>query len=157
MTAGDTSTVPALYVISNDVEGTDKLCKVLRPLASVEDQATHAWIALKRGSERLLRVGHVYEIPVKNEGRTFVISAAKWIRQYEDTEAVQRWQAAQVALEARIQRRKIEKREATNASGLEDSIAPLRKAYQRLAFSNDRLAFELWLLTQLRKQVRGES
>ena len=93
-------------------------------------------------------VGHIYTI--KADGNMFSFSTTEWVREYEDTAKVMEWQAAHKATEIKRAKLALEKREATNDSALIRAIESMKPAYKALRHS-DRPAFELWLLTKLRK------
>lgn len=97
-----------------------------------------------------IRAGHVYTIPTRNEGKSFVFAAAKWLRQYEDEATALHWQVEEKAVLQALAAGALEKKMATGDSTIQRYLKPIREAYQRLPYSQ-RLAFELYVLSQLRK------
>jgi len=99
-------------------------------------------------------VGHIYDIPVKagdEEGSLLFATGVKtYIGEYEDKQTVLRWQTAEVGQVEKIRLRNFEARHATDLSQLEPLVDTLRKAYQPLG-TPSRVAFEIWLLTSLRR------
>lgn len=104
----------------------------------------------KRSRFRRLRVGHVYTIYGSEDGNSLDAKSSQWLEEYKDAEQVAAWQAQYQCDEVERNRINLEKREATNTSGLEHSLGKLQAAYRKLRPA-DRPAFELWLLNQLRR------
>lgn len=137
------------YVVANDVETADG--KVHRVLYKLPDVQHKLFFSVNPRTKRL-KVGHVYGIPTEteNEKTSIVVTDAKWVREYEVHVDVVKWQAAQVAIEETTKAKAVEKRLATDVSGLRAAILPLRRAYYALP-SAQHAAFEVWLLKELRK------
>lgn len=110
-----------------------------------------AALEYNRKRHQLLRVGHVYEFDSANDRTTFWVSSSKWVGEYSDKAKVLEWQAEQKAADLAAALAATQKREATNTSGLDEAIEPLRKAYQSL-IPPQRLAFELYVLSVMRRR-----
>lgn len=140
------------YVIGDD--GVDKDRKQLTCLYLLDEKGKHnedlpKYITKRAGALRMM-VGHVYEIPTSEDGKTFSVGQKKWICEYDDSETVLLWQTRQTALDMATRASKIEKKNATDDSHLMTAIEPIRRAYRGMAI-NQRTAFEAWLLAQLRQ------
>jgi hypothetical protein len=100
-----------------------------------------------------MAVGHIYtlegEADESGSPRRLNFGTRKWKCEYANGVEVAAWQAAHVAAERTAKAKAWEKREATNASKLEDLLLPLQRAYQRLPFG-ERAGFETWVLNRLR-------
>lgn len=107
---------------------------------------------LKRGSGTSMAVGHVYRISGDEEGDHLRLdfSTREWVREHDNEAAVMEWQAQTTAADRAARAKAMEKREATNTSALDRATEQLRRAYKRIP-AGDRIAFEVWLLAQLRK------
>jgi hypothetical protein len=95
------------------------------------------------------RVGHVYEID-EPDGSTYKFGTTEWDCEHPDKDFVKKLQAEYQAARMEKEAMAVEKRMATNDSGLKDHLDALRVAYQGLHF-RQRPAFEVWVLNQLRK------
>lgn len=106
-------------------------------------------------STRRFQVGHIYEIPTN--GTRISLSAVQYIGQYKaDNEKLLAWQAQAKAQQLGLNLAAREKREATDDSALVAALAPVAKAYGKLTHPQ-RLPFELWVLSVLRRKALQDS
>ncbi len=138
------------YVVRHGwVDDKGKAKVVLLALANLEEPLTFAAGKATAG----LRVGHVYSIPVVIKDRdtqSFVFGNKTWVREFEDKDKVLEWQAAQKAADIRRDALRLEAKEATSTSGLDEALEPIRRAYLRLPYPH-RAAFEVYVLATLRR------
>lgn len=127
--------------------------------APVSDRQDQLWFDLKAkgmaSTFRRLSVGHVYAIPTEvtdaeTNARRLSFGKAQWVGPHDDPELVAGYQAAQKALDLQQELVRKEEKEATPTSELQRILEPLRQAYSRVPYPQ-RVGFELWLLSQLRK------
>ena len=138
---------------------TDPKGKTFACFAAAEDRQDQLWFDLKAkgmaSTFRRLSVGHVYAIPTEvtdaeKGSRRLSFGKARWVGPHEDSELVAGWQAAQKALDLQQELARKEEKEAAPTSELQRILEPLRQAYSRVPYPQ-RVGFELWLLSQLRK------
>jgi hypothetical protein len=99
-----------------------------------------------------LQPGHVYVIPGTKGPQgalSLIFSEAKFTRQFEDREQVAEWQARCMADRRLAESKALEKRLGHSMTQLEADARRLRMTYQGLRL-RDRVAFEIWLLSELR-------
>lgn len=136
------------YVRLPDRRFDNQLYFALRP---EEGGDSHYFNAKKaRKSFVGMRVGQVYSIPVTNEGKTFVFGKKVWEGEHKNEEEVLAWQAEQRSADLLEERRKRETAESSSTSALERALRPVANAYRHLP-APQRLAFELWVLSVLRR------
>lgn len=143
------------YVVGPDSE--NKEGKPLTRLIRLDEQdrivpkAEADCIAKSSRDKVKFAIGHVYEIPVL-DGKSFRIGSAKWLNQWVDKHRVTEWQAEQAGIENKRKAEKLEARMAKDDSQLAKQFEPFCEVYRRMTRA-DRIGFEVWLLTQLRKSI----
>lgn len=97
-----------------------------------------------------LRVGHLYDIGVSEDGTKFGIKRATWAGAFDDPRVLG-WQAREKATDALRAAKARERKEASDSSALEVALDPIRKARSAVPYPA-RLAFDLWVLNYIRKE-----
>lgn len=93
-------------------------------------------------------IGGVYEIEEVKPG-SFAVNRAKWLREFENPEAVEIMEAESIAARRELEGNAEAKRRAKDMR-LNSHVNALRMAYSQLP-AVQKLGFEVWLLSQLRR------
>lgn len=99
-----------------------------------------------------LNPGQVYDIEGKDhagENTSLVLTSARWVGEWPNRVERDEWQAADLARRRAAEAKALEKREGGPTTGLDRPLRALRAAYVDLP-ANQRVAFEVWVLSQLR-------
>lgn len=120
----------------------------MRPWTDSEDDS--AVIALAASAFKQCHPGACYAIPSSPDRLVVQPKNCRWVRSCPDEVLECTLEARAVAFTAKKKQEQLAKRENAPTRGLEAPIRSLRRAYSLLP-PQDRLAFETWVLFQLRR------
>lgn len=107
-------------------------------------------VAMLASAFKQCHPGACYAIPTSPDGQSFGTTKCRWTRRCPDEVLERALEAQAMAYTAKQKQERLVKRENSPTRGLEAPIRSLRHAYNQLP-SQDRLAFETWVLFQLRR------
>lgn len=146
--------VPVQIVVTGFCTTSDKKTGVVFHELSMEGGMLSREIVLPlhKGTRRL-NVGHVYTAERTDDCKSWSVGphAFKWVRQWDDKSQSAEWQAGAEAFEQASKAARLEvKMTKGDGSALADCIRILAAARAKQGYSA-RIAFDAWLLAELRK------